>query len=72
MKNDTMAAMTAKRPRVYFDADDELKIALELEALKEGKSVTQFIQDTFREQLTDSLREAKKIIEQRRRKKEFK
>lgn len=59
--------LMAKRPRVYFDADERLKLAIELEALKQGLSVTQLIQNTMRAAYPESDKEAAKIIEQRRR-----
>jgi hypothetical protein len=64
-KGATMAVM-AKRPRMYFDVDHELKLAVELEALKRDVTASELIQDVLRTAFPDSLREAKKIIEQRK------
>ena len=56
----------AKRPRIQFDVDDETKLALELEALKQGVNVSTLISETLRGLFPESVKEAKRIIEQRR------
>lgn len=52
---------------MFFEVDEELRVAIEFEALKRGvKTTSELIQTILREQLHDSLKEAKKIIQQRK------
>lgn len=61
-----IVAMT--RTRMYFDTDEELKLAIQLEALKQDKSATELIEEVLREQFPDSIVEARKVIAQRKKK----
>jgi hypothetical protein len=64
-RKDAKMLLMAKRQRMYFDTDDELKTMLELEALKRGISVTKLIQESLSALFPESRREAKKILENR-------
>ena len=54
------------RIRVYFDAEDDLKLALKLRAAKEGKSISSFIENVLKAALAKELDEARKAIKQRK------
>lgn len=60
--------MATNRTRVFFDAEEELKVAIQLEALKQDTSGSNLIANILRQQLKESLAEARKIIAQRKKK----
>ncbi len=56
---------TMRRPRVFFDAEADLKLALKLRAVREGKSVSAIIEAFLKEYLSAELAEARKTLKQR-------
>lgn len=62
-----ISAMTT-RTRMFFDTDDELKLAIQLEALKADKSASELIEEVLRGHFKDALPEAKKVLQQRKKK----
>ena len=53
------------RIRVYFDADEALKLAIHQEALRAGKTIKDFVEEILKEYLADAFVEAEKIIANR-------
>jgi hypothetical protein len=60
---------TMARIRVFFDSDEELKLAIQMEALRQDVSASQLIETVLREHFADSLKEAQRTIAQRKPKK---
>ncbi len=56
------------RIRVYFDADDELKLALKQEALRQGVSVSALIEKVLQEKFPKAVDEARKTLRDRAKK----
>lgn len=57
------------RIRVYFDANEEVRLALKQEALRQNKSVSLLIEELVNREFPKSIEEAKKTIKERERKK---
>lgn len=53
------------RIRVYFDADEELKLALKQEALRAGVSVSLLIEQALKDKFPKAIEEAKKTLRDR-------
>ncbi len=58
--------MATNRTRMFFDADEELKLAIQMEALKQDSSASNLISNILRQQLKDAVSEARKVIQQRK------
>jgi hypothetical protein len=54
------------RIRVYFDAEEELRLAIRSEALKAGKSASALIQEILSERFAKAVAEARKTLQQRK------
>lgn len=54
------------RTRVFFDTDEELKLAIQLEALKADRSATSLIEEVLRERFADTFTEARRVIRERK------
>lgn len=57
------------RPRMYFDADDELRIAIKQAALREGVSAAAWIEEVLKDKLGPKSLEEARIIVARQKKK---
>lgn len=58
------------RIRVYFDADEELKLALKQEALRAGITVSSLIEEALKSKFPKAIEEAKKVLKDRAKKAE--
>ncbi len=58
--------MSTKRTRMYFDADDDLKLAVQMEALRRDTSASELIGQILRDNLKHALAEARKVIQERK------
>jgi hypothetical protein len=57
-----------ERIRVYFDAAEELRLALKQEALKAGVTVSALIEQALRDKFPKAVEEAKKVLRDRTKK----
>lgn len=55
-----------KRIRVFFDADEDLKTAIELEAIHRGVNIKDLVREIIQAALSDRLKEARKIVQERK------
>jgi plasmid stability protein len=53
------------RIRVYFDADEELKVALKVAAARQGVSVSALIETLLRREFSKEVEEARKSVRDR-------
>jgi thioredoxin-like negative regulator of GroEL len=58
--------MSNKRTRMFFDADEDLKLAVQLEALGRGTSASELIGNILRDNLKTALAEARKKLQDRK------
>lgn len=56
------------RIRVYFDADEELKLAIKQAALRAGTPATKLIEDALKKTFATEIKEARKMLQDRKRK----
>jgi hypothetical protein len=55
------------RPRMYFDADEELRVAIKQAALREGVHAREWIENIIKREIgPKGLDEAKRIVSQRK------
>jgi hypothetical protein len=59
-----MVCMT-ERLRVYFDTDETVRLAVNMEALKAGLTVSDFLAALVRRELAEAIKEAEQVIDQR-------
>lgn len=59
---------TMERIRVYFDADEELKLAIKQAALRAGIPATKMIEDVLKREFAAEVKEARKMLQDRKRK----
>lgn len=60
-----MDLMDKARIRVYFDADDSLKLALKQEALNRDTSVSALIEEILKRELAKQVEAAEKVLKER-------
>ena len=56
------------RIRVYFDADEELRLALKQEALRAGVTVSSLIEEALRAKFPKAVEEARRVLRERQKK----
>lgn len=56
------------RIRVYFDADEELKLAIKQAALRAGVPATKLIEDALKREFAAEVKEARKMLQDRKKK----
>jgi predicted HicB family RNase H-like nuclease len=56
------------RIRVYFDADEELKVALKVAAARQGVSVSALIETLLKREFPKEVEEARKSVRDREKK----
>jgi hypothetical protein len=56
------------RIRVYFDADEELKVALKVAAARQGVSVSALIENLLKREFSKEVEEARKSVRDREKK----
>jgi hypothetical protein len=57
-----------ERIRVYFDAEEALRLALKSEALKAGRSVSDLISEILKREFAKAVEEARKTLRDREKK----
>lgn len=55
-----------ERIRVYFDADEDVRLALKQEALDAGCSVSALLERLIKESFPEAIKEARKKLQQRK------
>ncbi len=57
--------LMAERIRMFFDTDDALRLAVNMEALKAGVNVSEFLSALVRRELAEAVTEAERVIGRR-------
>lgn len=63
-----MLSVMAKRPRMFFEVDDELKLALKTEALRSNVTVSSLVEKVLRCEFAKAIEEARRTVQQRKKK----
>lgn len=53
---------------MFFDAEEDLRLAIRTAALRAGKSATELIEETLKREFAKELDEARRVLQARKRK----